>query len=118
MIRLPRVAVWAVAIFLFVAFVAAGMSKLGGASAIHWADRFRNWGYPANARYVVGVFEILGGLGVLIPRWRRAASLTLGVLMIGALCTHAANAEFARVVPPLVLGGLAVLMYLSHGREG
>jgi len=35
----------------------------------------------------------------------------LGALMIGALCTHAVNAEFPRIVPPLVLGGLAFLMY-------
>jgi putative oxidoreductase len=111
MIRLPRAAVWAVAIFLAVAFVAFGISKLEGASAMRWTERFRHWGYPENAQYVVGVFEILGGLGVLIPRWRRTASLTLGALMIGALCTHVVNAEFPRVIPPLVLGGLAFLMY-------
>ncbi len=116
MITLPRAAVWACAIFLAVAFVFVGILKLEGASAVRWTERFRQWGYPANAQYVVGVFEILGGLGVLIPRWRRAASLTLGVLMMGALCTHVVNAEFARVIPPLVLGGLAFLMYWSHRR--
>ena len=117
MIRLPRAAVWAIAIFLAVAFVAVAMSKVGGASAMRWAERFQQWGYPANAEKVVGLFEVLGGLAVLVPGWRRAASLTLGALMVGALGTHAVHAEFARVVPPLVLGGLASLMYLSHGRE-
>ena len=117
MIRLPRAAVWAIAIFLGVAFVAVGMSKVGGASALRWAERFQHWGYPAHAEKVVGLFEILGGLGVLMPGWRRAASLALGALMIGALGTHALHAEFPRVVPPLVLGGLASLMYLSHDRE-
>jgi putative oxidoreductase len=116
MVRLRRAAVWVCAIFLAVAFVAVGISKLEGASAVRWTERFRQWGYPANAQYVVGVFEILGGLGVLIPRWRRASSLTLGVLMMGALCTHVVNAEFPRVIPPLVLGGLALLMYWSHRR--
>jgi uncharacterized membrane protein YphA (DoxX/SURF4 family) len=105
-----------VALFLAVALVAVGISKLEGAPAIRWTEKFRHWGYPANAQYVVGMFEILGGLGVLIPRWRRTAALTLGALMIGALCTHVANAEFPRVIPPLVLGGLAFLMYLSQGR--
>ena len=83
---------------------------------MRWSERFGQWGYPANAAYVVGVLEILGGLGVLIPRWRRAASLTLGVLMTGALCTHLVHAEFPRVIPPLVLGGFAFLMYWSHRR--
>jgi uncharacterized membrane protein YphA (DoxX/SURF4 family) len=116
MIRLPRAAVWAVAIVLAVAFVAVGMSKLQGASAAGWAQRFGQWGYPANAHYVVGVFEILGGLGVLIPRWRRAAAVALVAIMFGVLCTHVVHAEFPRVIPPLVLGGLATLLYLSHRR--
>ena len=116
MVRLRRAAVWVGAIFLAVAFVAVGISKLEGASAMRWAERFRDWGYPANTHYVVGVFEILGGLGVLIPRWRRAASLILGAVMMGALCTHLVRAEFPRVIPPLVLGGLALLMYRAHRR--
>jgi uncharacterized membrane protein YphA (DoxX/SURF4 family) len=116
MARLRSAAVWAVAIFLAVAFVAVGLSKFEGASATRWSERFGQWGYPANAAYVVGVLEILGGLGVLIPRWRRAASLTLGVVMMGALCTHLVHAEFPRVIPPLVLGGVAFLMYWSHRR--
>ena len=116
MVGLRRIAVWAGAIFLALVFVSVGISKLEGASAMRWTERFGHWGYPANAQYVVGVFEILGGIGVLIPRWRRAASLTLGALMLGALCTHVVNAEFPRVIPPLVLGGLAFLMYWSHRR--
>ena len=116
MARLRSAAVWAGAIFLAVVFVAVGFSKLGGASAMGWSERFGQWGYPANTAYVVGVLEILGGFGVLIPRWRRAASLTLAVVMMGALCTHLIHAEFPRVIPPLVLGGVAFLMYWSHRR--
>jgi len=115
-IKLPGVAVWACAIFLAVAFVFVGISKLQDPSAVRWTERFAHWGYPANASYVVGVFEILGGLGVLIPRWRRAAAAILVALMIGALCTHAVQAEFPRLIPPLVLGGLALLLYSSRLR--
>ena len=108
---LRRAAVWACAILLAAVFVFAGVSKLEGPSATRWTERFVHWGYPANAQYVIGVLEILGGLGVLIPKWRRASAATLVVLMIGALGTHAMNAEFPRLIPPLVLGGLAFLMY-------
>ena len=118
MIGLRRITVWGVAIFLAVVFLYVGVSKLAGPSAARWAGLFGHWGYPANANYVVGVFEILGGIGVLVPRWRQAALLTLGALMLGALCTHVVYAEFPRVVPPLVLGGLALLMYWSHRRPG
>ena len=118
MITVPRAAVWACAIFLAVAFVLVGMSKLEGPSAMRWTERFVNWGYPANAQYVIGVLEILGGLGVLIPKWRRAAAATLVALMIGALGTHAVQAEFPRLIPPLVLGGLALLLYSARLRPG
>ena len=116
MITLPRAVVWACAIFLAAAFVIAGVLKLEGPSALRWSERFVHWGYPANAHYVVGVVEILGGLGVLIPKWRRAAAATLVALMIGALGTHVVNAEFPRLIPPLVLGGLAFLMYPARPR--
>ena len=118
MITLPRAAVWTCAIFLAVAFVFAGILKLEGPSAVRWTERFVQWGYPANAQYVIGLLEILGGLGVLIPKWRRAAGATLIAIMIGALCTHAVQAEFPRLIPPLVLGGLAFLIYSARPRPG
>lgn len=98
------------------AFILVGISKLAGLSAVRWAERLDNWGYPANAHYVIGGLEILGGLSVLIPRWRRTAAAILIALMIGALCTHAVHGEFPRLVPPLVLGGLAFLLYSSRLR--
>ena len=116
MITLPKAAVWTCAIFLAVAFVFAGILKFEGRSAVGWAERFAQWGYPASAQYVVGVLEILGGVGVLIPRWRRAAAATLVVIMVGALGTHAVHGEFQRFIPPLVLGGLAFVIYSARPR--
>jgi uncharacterized membrane protein YphA (DoxX/SURF4 family) len=117
MIRLPRAAAWALAILLAVVFVLVGIKKLEGPSAMRWAGLFAHWGYPAYAQYVVGVFEILAGLGVLIPRSRRAAAAMLVAIMIGALCTHAIHGELPRLVPPLVLGGLALALYSSRLRS-
>jgi len=111
MIRIPRAAMWTCAAFLAAAFVLAGSSKLGGPSALRWADRFAGWGYPAPVRHVIGILEIAGGLGLLIPKARRAAAATLVVLMIGAAFTHVVSAEPLRLLPPLVLGGLAFLVY-------
>src|SRR5687767_21602 len=91
-IRLPKAVIWACAIFLTVAFVISGFLKLEGSSAMRWSERFVHWGYPANAHYVVGMLEILGGLAVVIPKWRRAAAAILVALMIGALGTHAVHA--------------------------
>ena len=111
-IRLPKVAVWALAILLAVVFVRTGISKLGGPSASGWAGRLAHWGYPPYARYIIGALEILGGLGVLIPRCRRSAAVILAVLMLGALATHAVYGEYPRLVPPLVLGGLGFAVHV------
>jgi putative oxidoreductase len=110
MVNRARVLIWTAAILLAAAFVFAGLSKLGGASAIRWSGRFTAWGYPPGTSAIVGILEILGGLGVLVPRWRREAAMLLAVVMIGALATHVLHAEFSRVLPPLVLGGLALLL--------
>jgi putative oxidoreductase len=115
MIKRSQVLVWTCAVVLALAFVSIGISKLEGASSIRWTDRFSRWGYPPGTASAIGMLEILGGLGVLFPKWRRAAALILVALMIGALCTHLLNAEFSRVVPPLVLGCLALLV--SSHRE-
>jgi len=117
MITRRTIAVWVSAVLLAIGFVSIGVSKLVGASEMRWAERFEHWGYPANAHYVVGVLEILGGIGVLVPRWRAPAALMLAGLMIGAFGTHIVNGEFPRVIPPLVLGGLAFFAYWSHRRS-
>jgi putative oxidoreductase len=116
-IRLPKAVVWGLAILLAVVFVRAGITKLGGPSASGWAGRLAHWGYPPYARYVIGALEILGGLGMLIPRYRRAAAAILVAVMIGALCTHAVYREYPRLIPPLVLGGFAFLLYWSRPRS-
>ena len=108
---------WIGSIFLAIAFGLAGVSKLAGVSAMRWSERFVHWGYPARASYVVGAIEILGAVGLLIPWSRRAASLILGAVMIGAIYTHIVNGEFQRVVPPLVLGGLAFLLAARSRRS-
>jgi uncharacterized membrane protein AbrB (regulator of aidB expression) len=82
MFNRSRVLLWTCAIVLAVAFVAVGVSKLGGPSAI------------------------------------RPAAVVLVALMIGAVFTHVLNAELARVVPPLVLGAIALLVCFRPERSG
>jgi uncharacterized membrane protein len=38
--------------------------------------------YPSMVVYISGFFEILGGIGILIPRFRRAAAWGLIVLLV------------------------------------
>jgi putative oxidoreductase len=112
--KLPRTISSVLSIFLAVVFIAVGLSKLEGSSATRWTQRFLHWGYPAGSQYVVGAIETLGGIAIVIPRWRKAAAGILIVVMAGALYTHARNGEFPRVIPPLVLGSLAFVVFFLH----
>lgn len=114
--KLSRLAMFVCSLLVAAVFVYVGASKLGGASSVGWAERFARWGYPANAHYLVGLLQIVGGIGVLVPKWRRAAAALLIVLMIGAFFTHIIHSEFSRVIPPLVLGALALVLYSLRAR--
>jgi uncharacterized membrane protein YphA (DoxX/SURF4 family) len=111
MIRIPPAAMWASSGLLAAAFVLVGLSKVAGPSAMRWSERLAHWGYPAGVGYAVGVLEVLGGIGVLIPKVQRAAAATLIALMVGACLTHLAHGEPLRLMPPLILGGLAFLVH-------
>lgn len=108
---LRRIAIWVMAILLGLFFVLVGWSKVVGASGTTWAIRLSNWGYPAGSRYVIGGVEILAGLGLLVPSLRRAAAITLMLVMAGAFGTHLIHGEFVRVLPPLLFAGLSYGLY-------
>lgn len=109
---IPRIGVWMVLTLLSFIFVMLGLSKFAGQSSIRWAERFAHWGYPVVLRYVVGVLEIVGGIGLLVPVATRPAAGALMVVMAGALYTHLSHGEVLRVVPPLVLGTFAFLIFI------
>jgi uncharacterized membrane protein YphA (DoxX/SURF4 family) len=115
--KLSRVAGWTCTVILALVFVLVGVSKLATASAVRWSERFSHWGYPAAGLHVLGVIEVVAGVGLLVPKTQRVAAGTVVVVMIGALGTHLLNGELARIIPPLVLGALALLVYQSTNRK-
>jgi putative oxidoreductase len=116
--RLSPTVTWSLSIFLALLFAALGSSKLWGPSAARWGERFLNWGYPAGSHYLVGAVEMLSGLALLLPRSRKAAAGSLMLVMVGALGTHLIHGELPRVIPPLILGVLALLLFLPRLGEG
>lgn len=108
---LRTIAIWTLAVVLGLLFVLVGLSKMSGPSGMSWAVRFSHWGYPVASRYVIGGIEILAGLGLLVPSFRRFAAITLMVVMSGAFATHLIHAEFVRLLSPLILGGLSYGLY-------
>ena len=77
-----NILVWALAVLLAFVFLFAGGAKLLGSRAM--IQEFTQIGAGQWLRYVTGVLEILGALGVLVPRYRFWAALQLAAVMAGA----------------------------------
>ena len=77
-------------------------------------EHFAKWGIPVRMMHFIGVSELAGAIGLLVPRTRLAASFSLFLLMIGGLLTHVANGEYVFALMPIVYGaGLLVVMKQS-----
>lgn len=56
-----------------------------------WGPAFSRWGYPVWFLYFIGVVEFVGGLLLVIPRYKVFGALALATVMIGALITRIIN---------------------------
>jgi uncharacterized membrane protein YphA (DoxX/SURF4 family) len=111
-----NVVVWILQIVLALAFLAAGGMKLARpkpalvTSGMGWAGDFSDGAVKA-----IGLVEVLGALGLLLPALTGVApiltpiaALGLAVTMAAAVAVHVRRKE--TVVPPLVLGVLALVV--------
>lgn len=94
---------WVLQVLLGLAFIFSGGNKLA-----HLSDTvamFGKMGLPAAVTYLVAGGELLGGIGLLIPRFVRPAALGLIIIMIGAVFMHATKIPggLAKGVPAIVL---------------
>jgi putative oxidoreductase len=94
---------WALSVILALAFLASAVAKLTGVAT----PMFAHWGYPPWFAKLIGVLELAGAVGLLIPKATRYAILGLTVLMLGAGYTHLTNQEGIQVLRPVIF--LAVL---------
>ena len=94
---------WVLAVLLALLFLASAVAKLTGVAT----PMFAHWGYPRWFATLIGVLELSGAVGLVIPKATRYAILGLTALMFGAAYTHLANHEGIQVLRPVIF--LAVL---------
>lgn len=115
------IALWIVQGLVAVAFLMAGMMKVTQPKAklrenMAWVEDFSD-----NTVKVIGVLEILGAIGVILP-WLTdiwpiltpIAAVGLVLVMIGAAATHIRRGETPMVGINAVLGLLAA--FVAYGR--
>ena len=111
--RVRSVISWVIQIFLAAFYVLAAFGKLISRPQV--IEMFRHWGFPDKFYLVIGVLELLGAIGLLIPRTAGYAAAGLIVLMIGAAATHLLNGEGLQVLRPLIfIVFIAVVAFLRR----
>lgn len=116
-----NIALWIVAIVLAVAFAAAGFMKATTpkeklAENMAWVEDF-----SAGTIRFIGVVEVLGALGLVLPAaldiapvLTPLASSGLAVTMVLAAAVHARRKEFAMIGVNVVLGALALFVAIMR----
>lgn len=100
---------WTTTPLIALAFLSGGAAYLSGAEAP--LRGMAELGYPAYFVTILGVWKVLGGLAILVPRFPRLkewayAGITFD--LTGAAYSHASMGHPAvKVIVPLVLLGLA-----------
>jgi uncharacterized membrane protein YphA (DoxX/SURF4 family) len=113
--RVRRVTAWVVGGMLAVLYLFAGGTKLAG-MPMH-VEHFAQWGYPDWFRLFVGMWEVIFGLLLLVPRAASYAAGALALAMVGAIYTELFRGVPAQAVVPLVLFGvLMMLLWLRRER--
>jgi uncharacterized membrane protein YphA (DoxX/SURF4 family) len=101
-----NIAGWILAVFLAVVFLLAGGVKLIGVPGM--VTEFSQIGIGQWFRYVTGIVEVSGAIGLLIPKFRFWAALQIVAVMVGAT---GVNLWVLHV--PALAGLTAVLMVLA-----
>jgi putative oxidoreductase len=84
--KVRLIILWILQVAAGLAFLAAGGAKLAGAEQM--VAMFNKIGVGQWLRYLTGLLEVVGGIGLLIPRVAFYAAAMLVLVMVGAVFTH------------------------------
>jgi uncharacterized membrane protein YphA (DoxX/SURF4 family) len=83
--RAGRILLWASTIAIALGIGLAGLAKF--LQADRWRLLFDGWGYPTGLSTIVGIAELAGAIGLLVPALAFYAAMLLATVMTGALLT-------------------------------
>ena len=103
-----NIVTWGLSGLVGLAFIAAGGSKLID-PATH-GENFVAFGLPASLAVFIGLCEVAGGIGLLIPRLAAWAAAGLTIIMAGAVYNHV-DSGIPSPAPAAVLGVLCIVLF-------
>ena len=116
-----NIVLWVVQVLLGLAFIAAGSLKVS--QPVDKLKKNMSWVEDVTPTSVkgIGVLEILGGFGLILPAathilpWLTpVAAIGLAIIMIGAVVFHLRRNEGPHLIAPIVL--LFLLLFVVYGR--
>ena len=112
--RAAGISLWTVRILLATQFAIGGVLKLTAEASM--VTMFDDIGAGQGLRLFVGICELAGAIGLLVPRLVRLAATAVVLLMIGASVTNVLALQTSPALP-LVLGALAALVAVGTTRK-
>lgn len=107
-----NIASWIIQVLIAALFLMMGSGKLMSDPEV--VANFTRWGMPDKMYLVIGFFEVLGAIGLLIPRVAGLAAVGLILIMLGALFTHIRFSEMMAILPAVVIVLLGFVAYLRN----
>jgi putative oxidoreductase len=112
-----NIVLWLISVLIALLMVFAGSSKVTAKPEMVAA--FANYGFGAGFLQFIGICEILGGIGVLIPRTRFWAATLLIPILIGAVWMHLTHNELSHLpIPAVFLVLCAVESFMRRDEAG
>lgn len=99
-------------VLLSLGFLAAALTKFVPHSG--WQERFVAWGYPAWFVPIIGSLEVLGVLGLWVPRVSQQAMVLLAVVLLEASYANLSHPPIVQAVRPAVFLALLTALFVTQ----
>jgi uncharacterized membrane protein YphA (DoxX/SURF4 family) len=109
------VVLWVLSILIAALVLIAGVPKLFGMEVIG-LEAAAMRGFDPWLRIVVGIIEVVGAIGLLIPRLTTSAALMLAFVMVPATITQIASGEPGAYVPIILLVLLLLIAWRRNAK--
>lgn len=110
-----KIVLWIVSILLSALFLFAGVPKLLMPAQV--GPMFVQFGYALWFMTLIGTSEVLGAIGLLVPRLAALAAAGLGIIMIGAFYTMVTHHQGVKSISPVVVFVLLVGVGYARVKE-
>ncbi len=98
--RTKNITIWVIQAALALFYAVQGLMKLAGGDEV--VVNFTRWGFPNKFYLLIGALELLGAIGLVVPRSSAYAAMGLIAVMLGAAVTHITHGEIMMLPMPLV----------------